>query len=248
MSDWILVIIAIVGGIVVGLIASRIVAALIGSPKRPQPIRDVAKPLASLALSFGIVLGLIIALGIVQPESLDQLRDDAIAFIPKLLTAAIIVIVANVLSSFATTALAQAMGRMPMHTQRLAQNVVKGTIVTLAALLAVGQLGVNTDVVNLGVAAVFFGVAASLTLLVGLGGNNVAREVASTRAVRRLINQGDTVQVGDTTGVVKAIHPTAVELSSPSGETMLIPSSRLVQDSISIERVEAETTAEEPAT
>lgn len=240
MSDWILVLIALAGGLIAGLVASRIVYGFVGSPKRPEPIQQVAKALSSLALSIGIVLGLIIALGIVQPNSLDQLREDAIAFIPKVMTAAIIVIVANVLSSFATTALSRALGRMPIQTQRQANTIVKASIVTLATLLAVSQLGVNTDVVNLGVAAVFFGVAASFTLLVGLGGNGVAREVAASRAVRRLVNQGDTVQVGEDRGVVVAIHPTAVELSSPSGESMLIPSSQLIRNAISIERVEAE--------
>lgn len=238
MSDWIQVLLAIGAGVVVGLVASRIVHAIVGSPRRPEPIQRAAKPLASLALAFGIVAGLVVALGIVQPSSLDQLRSDAIAFIPKLMTAAIIIIVANVLSAFANTALAQAMGRMPIQVQRQAATAVKVTIVTLATLLAVSQLGINTDVVNLGVAAVFFGIAASLTLLVGLGGNGVAREVAATRAMKRLVNQGDTVQVGSVRGVVVAVHPTAVELSTGDGEAILIPSSSLVNQTISIERVE----------
>lgn len=240
MSDWILVLGAVVGGLLFGLIASRIVHGVVGSPSRPEPIQQVAKPLASLAFALGIVAGLIVALGIVQPESLDQLRDDAIAFIPKVMTAAIIIIIANVLSAFADTALSQAMGRMPIQVQRQASTVVKVTIVTLATLLAVGQLGVNTDVVNLGVAAVFFGIAASLTLLVGLGGNGVAKEVAATRALKRLVKNGDTVRIGDKTGIVVAVHPTAVELSSAGGEVMLIPSSLFVNQTISIERVDSE--------
>lgn len=240
MNDWIMVIVALVGGVVLGLVASRIVYAIIGSPKRPEPIQNVAKPLASLAMSAGIIIGLVVALGIVQPDSLDKLKTDAIDFIPKVMTAAIIIIAANVLSSFATTAMSQALGRLPLQTQRQANSVVKGTIVTLATLLAVSQLGINTDVVNLGVAAVFFGIAASLTLLVGLGGNGVAREVAATRALKRLVSQGDTVSVGDSRGVVVAIHPTAVELSKSSGETVLIPSSRFVRQSIGIDRVEGE--------
>jgi small-conductance mechanosensitive channel len=233
-----MVIIAIVAGLVLGLVASRIVHALVGSPKRPEPIQRAAKPLSSLALAFGIVAGLVVALGIIQPDSLDKLRDDAIAFIPKALTAAIIIIVANVASAFASTALGQAMGRMPLQTQRHAQTAVKVTIVALAALLAVGQLGINTDVVNMGVAAVFFGIAASLTLLVGLGGNGVAREVAATRALRRLVANGDTVRVGDVTGVVVSVHPTAVEISAGDGETVLIPSSRFINQTVTIERVE----------
>lgn len=237
MSEWIQVIVAIVAGLAVGIIASRIVYTVVGSPKRPEPIQQAAKPLSSLALSAGIVIGLIVALGIVQPDSLDQLAEDAVSFIPKLMTAAIIIIVANVLSAFATTALGRATGRLPLQTQQLANTIVKVSIVTLAALLAVGQLGINTDVVNMGVAAVFFGIAASLTLLVGLGGNGVAREVAAGRAVRRLVNVGDTVSIGEVRGVVAALHPTAVELSRADGQIVLIPSSRFVRQPIAIERV-----------
>lgn len=237
MSDWIQVIIAIVGGVVIGLIASRIVYGVIGAPSRPEPVQQAAKPLASLALSLGIVAGLIVALGIVQPDSLDQLAEDAVGFVPKLLTAAIIIIVANVLSAFATTALSRATGRLPLQTQQLANTIVKVSIVTLAVLLAVGLLGVNTDVVNLGVAAIFFGIAASLTLLVGLGGNGVAKEVAAGRAVKRMIAVGDTVTVGELHGVVAALHPTAVELSQTDGQTVLVPSSRLIRQPIAVDRV-----------
>lgn len=238
MSDWMIVVLAIVGGIVVGAVASRVVHGLIGSPNRPEPIQQAAKPLASLAFAIGIVGGLVVALGVVQPSALDQLRDDAVSFIPKLMTAAIIIIAANVLSSFATTALAQTMGRMPSHIQRQTMTIVKGSIVSLAVLLAVSQLGINTDVVNLGVAAVFFGIAASLTLLVGLGGHSVAREVASTRAMKRLLNQGDTVRMNGIQGVVRAVHPTTIEVAADDGEIVLVPSSRLLSETITIDRVE----------
>ncbi len=245
MNDWIQVAIAIGAGLLIGLVASRIVHAMIGSPSRPEPLQKAAAPLASLAFSVGVIGGLVVALGIVQPDALDQLVEDTVGFIPKLLSAAIIVIAANVVSAFATTALSGVVGRLPIQTQRLAHTVVKATIITLAVLLAVGQLGINTDVLNLGVAAVFFGIAASLTLLVGMGGNGVAREVASTRALRRLVNTGDTLDVGGFRGKVSAIHPTAVEITDAAGRTKLVPSSQLVSETITIERATPDPTAAE---
>ncbi len=246
MSDWMIVVIAVVCGLVIGLVASRLVHSLVGAPSRPEPIQQAAKPLASLALAIGIVGGLVVGLGILQPAAIDQLRTDAVAFIPKLMTAAIIIIAANVLSSFAAAALAGAMSRMPTHVQRQVMAAVKATIVALAVLLAVSQLGIDTAVVNLGVAAIFFGVAASLTLLVGLGGHNVAREVASTRAVKRLINQGDTIHLPGVTGMVKAVHPTAIEVSATSGQVVLVPSSRLLNETVSINRAEQPSTDPSP--
>lgn len=242
MNDWIGVGVAIGGGLLVGIVLSRIVVTMLGKPNRPKPVQDAARPLSSLALSFGLVFGLIVALGIIQPEAVSQLRTDAIGFIPKVLTAIIIVIVANVVSSFVTAALSTALARAPIHIQRQVTAVARGLILVMAVLLAVGTLGIDTTVVNLGVAAVFFAVAASFTLLVGMGGREVASEVASTRAVRRLINVGDVIAVGSgdeaVKGTVVAVHPTAVEVEE-AGEVVLVPSSRLLSETMLVERAAA---------
>jgi len=215
-NDWIAVAAAIGAGLVVGIVLSRIVAMILGRPGRPKPVQDAARPLSSLAFSLGLVGGLLVALGIIEPDAVTQLRNDAVGFVPKILTAVIIVIMANVLSAFVVAALGTALARAPIHVQRQASSLARGLILVMAVLLAVGTLGVDTTVVNLGVAAVFFAAAASFTLLVGLGGREVAREVASTRAVRRLVRIGDVISVGDggdrVSGAVVAVHPTAVEV------------------------------------
>ena len=241
MSSWLLAVIAIVAGVFIGLIASRIVFAIVGGPRRPPAVQSVARPLSQLALAIGVVLGLIAALGFVQPSALDQLPRDVVAFVPKLMVAAIIVILANVLASFATAALDRATGRLPLHVQRQANLVVKGTIVAMAVLLAISQLGIDTEVINMGVAAIFFGLAASFTLLVGLGGHGVAREVAASRALRRMLDIGDSVSVDGVVGTVQALHPTAVEVVDSSGHSTLVPSSSFLSHNISVRRATRET-------
>ncbi len=236
MNSWILAVIAVAVGVVVGIVAARIVHAVVGSPSRPEAVRNVARPVSQLVLAICVVAGLIAALGFVQPEALDQLPRDMVAFVPKLMVAAIIVILANVLASFATTALNQATGRMPLNVQRQANLIVKATIVALAVLLAVSQLGIDTDVINMGVAAIFFALAASFTLLVGLGGHGVAREVAASRALRRVVNEGDKVTIDGVTGTVQALHPTAIEIVTVTNESVLVPSSHFLNHNVSVER------------
>ncbi len=244
MNNWILAIIAVAVGVIVGIIVSRIVRAIVGAENRPQAVRDVARPVSQLALAIGVVAGLVAALGFVQPDALDQLPRDVVAFVPKLMVAAIIIILANVLASFATTALDQATGRMPLNVQRQANLIVKGTIVALAVLLAVTQLGIDTEVINMGVAAIFFGLAASFTLLVGLGGQGVAREVAASRALRRMVKEGDSVTIDDVTGTVEALHPTAIEIETATKESVLVPSSHFLTHNVLVERAPKPTNAE----
>ncbi len=236
-TSWIIVAAAITGGIFVGIVASRIVASLVGADSRPAPLRQAAPALASLAMWTFVVIGLIVALGVISPSSLDQLPKDVIEFIPRLLSAAIIVIVANVLASFAEAALGTALGQLPLAIQRRVQSVVRTTIVALAVLLAVRQLGFDTTVINLAVAAIFFGIAGALMLLVALGGREVATEVASTRVLRRLFNEGDRIRVDTVSGSIVAVHPTAVEVETVEGERLMIPSSRFVADTFSVDRV-----------
>ncbi len=107
----------------------------------------------------------------------------------------------------------------------------------MAVLLAVAQLGIDTTVVNLGVAAIFFGLAASFTLLVGLGGREIAGEVAATRTLRRMVSIGDRIQTGDLAGTIVGLHPTAVEIETSLGERVLIPSSTIAGERLVIERM-----------
>ncbi len=237
-TDWIVVAGAVVGGFVIGGVLSRIAYGALASPTRPRPVREAAKPLSSLAFWIAVIAGLMVALGVLQPDALAAIPRDLVGFLPRVLSAAIIVIGANVLSSFVLTALGSALARASASVQRQVSMLIKTLIVGLAALLAVAQIGVDTTVINLAVAAIFFGVAGSLTLLVGLGGRDVATEVASTRALRRLLDIGDTVTVGEISGRVTAVHPTAVEVLGSDDQVLLVPSSAFTTGTIRIERAQ----------
>ncbi len=235
-TKWILVAGFIIGGIVLGNIAARITNRLLSAPDRPEPLRDAAAPLSSLVFSGFLIAGLMTALGIVKPDALEEMPRDIVAFIPNLLTAAIIVIGANVVTSFVQAALKPMMGRSPASVQRQVNLGIKALIVGLALVLAASQIGIDTSVINLALAALFFGISASFVLLVGMGGQSVAREVAAGRAVRRLISEGDQVSVGGISGTVVAVRPTAVEILTQSGEHTLVPSSRFVGQPLTVTR------------
>ena len=85
-----------------------------------------------------------------------------------------------------------------------------------ATLLAAGQLGVNTTILNLAAAALLFSIGASFTLLSGLGGRQVSAELAAGRAISRMIAAGDQITVAGQSGIV-SMHPTSVELQLADG-------------------------------
>ncbi len=238
-TDWIIVAAAVLGGFVLGGLASRLTHSALAAPSRPKPLREAAKPLSGLVFWVCVIAGLMVALGVLQPEALAEIPKDVIDFLPRLLSAAIIVIGANVLSAFVLAGMGSALSRAPASIQRQVRSVVRLAIIGLGALLAVGQLGIDTTVLNLGLAAIFFGLAGSMVLLVGLGGRSIAEEVASTRVLRRMLRIGDEVELDGlpdqvAAGRVVAVHPTAIELENDDGTIQMVPSSRFTNETVTV--------------
>lgn len=246
MNDWLAATIAVVVGFLVGTIASRIVSNALNRSK-VAALRDSSAPLAGLALSICFIAGLLVALGFVAPDELEKLGEDAIAFLPQAIAALVIIIAANVASTFAAAAVSKSL-KGTGAAARFAPLVTKIAILGGGVIIAAGQAGVDTAVVNIGVAALLFGIAGALALLTGLGGRQVAREVAAGRAWRTALRAGDrihaTVAGGRGSdgqpvvdGVVVEVHPTAVEVHS-SGTTIFVPNSRLLESIVERDRPE----------
>ncbi len=237
-TDWIVVAGLIVGGIVLGSLISRIVYRLLSNERRPEAIVSSASAFASLVFWAFVVAGLVGALGVIRPESLDQMSSDIVDFVPRVIGAVILLIGARVVAEFATTAMGPMLGRAPTSVQRQVLMVVNAAILGVGALLAVNQLGIDTTIVNIAVAALLFSLALSFALLVGLGGRGVAAEVASGRAVRRIVSVGDTIEAGSMTGVVTAVHPTMIEVLDDDGRIELVAPSTLLSKGLRIQRAD----------
>lgn len=231
--DWLWATAAIVGGFAVGTAASKIARRQFET--RRQALAQLAPAAASLTFSLVFVVGLLVALGFVQPDSLTKLRDDTIDYLPRALSAIIVVILGSVLGTIVSTAVRESIGRSMGRLGQQLPTAIKGIVTTFSVILAASQLGIDTTVINIVVASAVFALGLAFALVVGLGSRPVATEIASGRALRRLLAVGDTVTNAALSGTVTAMHPTAVEIES-DGHTLLIPNSELADSSFQIMR------------
>lgn len=233
LTDWIVIGAAIVLAPLLGSIAAAVTKKILSRDSNPEAIQKSASPISGLVFSIFLVIGLVTVLTVFKPEVLDNLTNDLIDFIPKALVAAIILIGANVLSTFVITALSTATARMPMDVQQKTNMLVRGIIITMAALLAVGQIGIDTEVVNMFLAAILFCGSLSIALLIGLGGRKVATEVAVARSLKRQIAVGDELAVDEHSGTVTSIGPTHIELRNQQG-SVRVPAKTLLASSYTL--------------
>jgi small-conductance mechanosensitive channel len=237
-NKWLLAAIAVAAGFILAGMISRIVASWLGNEKRPEALREVAAPLVTLVFWGIVVTGLLVALGFVDSQALDQLPKDLVAYIPRVIAAAILFIVGNVIASLAETAVARALSRAPGSAKVTVPRAVRYVVLSLAGILSVSQLGIDTTILNMLVAAVLFALSLGFALLLGFGARGVGGQVAAGRAVRKLIAVGDSIQLSSVSGAVVELHAVAVELVDTEGQVHLVPNEVLVHDFVRIDRGE----------
>ena len=196
--------------------------------------RQSAAPIVGLAFSGFVIAGLLVALGFIRPDDLDKLPTDLINFQPKAITAAILVIGGNIAGTVAGTAVGKALAGSGAAA-RFAPGIVCTAILVASVILAATSVGINTTVINISVAALLFGIAASVAMLTGLGGRRVAGEVAAGRVWRRSLNTGDHIRAENVAGVeidgvIVEIHPTTIEIEA-GASTLFVPNT-LLMDSV----------------
>lgn len=231
--DWLWAGVAVIVGFVLGTIMSQIVKRTF--LRRGKRMAQLAAAASSLTFSLVVVIGLLVALGFVQPDSLEQLRDDTIEYLPRALSAIIVVILGSVIGTIVSTGVREAIGRTMGRLGDQIATVLKGGVTAFAAILAASQLGIDTTVINIFVAAVCGGAALGFALIVGLGSRPVATEIANGRALRRLIATGDTIESGTTSGQIVALHPTAIEIEH-DGARALVPNSEIAEAGFRLQR------------
>ncbi len=262
MNDWLAALIAIVGGLILGSIAGRLTQQILGRDNRPEQLRNVAAPLGSLVFSVLVIAGLVTGLGFINTEARDQIPRDLIDFLPALLSAIIVVIGANIVAQLSESALVRTTARLP-GAARHAPTAVRYVILGFGAILAAAQLGIDTTVINIAVAAMLFSIGLALALMVGFGSRTVSSEVAAGRALRRTVSVGDHITIdpitapqaddaGESTGRsdravrsdrepvsgdIVAIGSVTIEVDRGDGTgTVLIPNSQVLTSHISIRR------------
>jgi MFS family permease len=225
---WAFAVAAVIGGLIVGSIAAVTVRRSLAKPTRREELRGVAKPTALFVFWFIAAIGIVGAVAAVSPESLRDLPGDMLSYFPRVLVAGFILIAGHVLSLIVATVLQTALSRASGQRSTEIARAARFALMGAALILALGQLGVNTTILTIAIAALMLGVSVAFALLVGLGGRDVAREIAAGRYVRRLLDVGDAVNSGEFQGVVRGVHPATLELELANSAHIHVPYSHLL--------------------
>lgn len=188
---------------------------------------------------FLVLVGVLLAVALVRPETLEDLPRHLLDYSPRLLIAGSIAITGYAVAAATAGVVGFGLERASGRTVRRVARAVRWTIFSAAVILALAQLGLDTTILVLLTAVLGFGVMLSGALLVGLGGWDVAREIAAGRYFKRFILAGTEIDTGSESGIVVALHPATLELETEDGHRRHIPYSQLLKLGVTIRGAES---------
>jgi len=179
----------------------------------------IARSMFVLALTVAAVLVMSGRNEVVQ----ESLVTGTIAFIPRLIVGVIVIIVAFVLSRLGGILVEQSMRKHSALLASRAKGVVGGAILVIGLLLALKQMGMETDVLLLLLAGIVITAALAGGLGVGLGSQPLAKEIAAGRHVEDRFTVGQMVKLSGVEGRIDSIHLASVRVVAEDGTIFEIP-------------------------
>jgi hypothetical protein len=141
---------------------------------------------------------LVAAANVLGLTQVSELLNDVLLWIPNLIVAAVILLVAPLLARFVRGAIEVGAGEMGFTNAPLLGRIAEIAIIAFAVIIAINQIGIAANLVN----TLFIGVVAALALAFGLafglGGRDVAAQLTqswyeqSQATANRIRNQGAT--------------------------------------------------------
>jgi hypothetical protein len=162
---------------------------------------------------------LVAAANVLGMPQVSLLLNQVLLWIPNLLVAAVILLVAPLLARFVRGAIEVGAGQMGFSNAALLGRVAEIAIVAFAVLVAINQLGIAADLINI----LFIGLVAAISLAFGLafglGGRDVAARITQdwyegmSSATEKVIEAANAAD--DSTSTVPSSSPRP---SAPTGD------------------------------
>ncbi len=187
--------------------------------------------LIGIVLFWGVILtGLAAALSVLGLSSLQSTMDGVVNLAGRALVALVILIIgvmaAGRLAEFVANQAAQA----DLRGAAMFRRVTFVAVVAIAALLAAGQLGIETYLLVVLASVILATLGLIAALSIGQGLTLLSGNVAAGRYVRDIAAVGDVISVNGVSGTVEELGYASISLRSEDGSLYRIPNRTLLEN------------------
>jgi small-conductance mechanosensitive channel len=157
------------------------------------------------------------------------------AYLPNLIAALLLLILGTTVGQFAGQMVTQAAESAGVDSAAALGKLVSALIVFIVAMMAIGQLKIDTEMVRIVTSFLLGAGALAFGLAFGMGTREIVRNIVTGFYVRKVLVIGKTVEIAGQGGVLAAITATHAILES-DGQNIIIANSYFMDQTSRQER------------
>ncbi len=158
--------------------------------------------------------------------------NSIFAFIPKLITAFLIMVVGVFVADVLQNAVFNALDEKGLDYANILSKILLGLVIVVFLTVALSQIGIETELLKDTVKILLIGVSIAIALALGLGLKSHANNIVAAVYVRDIYRQGSSIEIDGDLLTIKGTGPVTTKLQKENGEFVVIPNSELVSTKI----------------
>ena len=159
---------------------------------------------------------------------LTQPLGSIVAFLPRAITAFIIMIVGYIVADLVRNALLRGAENLGLDYSRALSNLAFGFLLLLVIILAIRELGVETSLLEDCVKIAMVGISLALAIALGLGLHQLTRNIVSGVYARDLYQSGSQIDFDGELTTVVGVGSVTTKLQKTDGSFVMIPNTHVV--------------------
>lgn len=157
---------------------------------------------------------------------------SVLGYFPTLLFGVVIIVAGHLIGLLVRDLLLEALASAQVEQRELVARLAQTATFLTALIIGVHQIGVNVSFVTLVIAVALGSVLLAFSLAFGLGARGLVANLIGTHYIRRQLQPGARVKVGEIEGEILEITPTNVVLETDEGRAF-VPA-RLFNEQVSL--------------
>ncbi len=234
--------------IIIGYFAAKVVRAVItriatklgidkaGKSSGVQNMLDVSgvrtlpsELIGQTAFLFIFLVFLITAAETFGLRAVSGTIDSFVLYLPKVIAAVVIALAGLFFAQILRDAVRRTTTGLGVEYANALGGVAYGVIVLIVAVVAIGQLEIDTRLLHLVISIVLSVIGLATAIALGFGSRSVASNIVNGVYAREALRAGTTIEVGDTSGEVVSVGSVTTIVKTKNNREVHIPNAELMR-------------------
>ena len=176
-----------------------------------------------------MLMFLISATDVLGMENISSMIRSFMGYIPNLIGALVIVMFGLMFANFVRGMVQNACERVGLDYANAAGKLIYGILLIVIGSLAIGQLQIETALINKVIEIALLATGAGLAIALGFGTRDMARNIVAGVYARETFPSGAQLVVGEDKGTLSAIRAVNTEITTPEGGSVYVPNGKLME-------------------